>query len=164
MVKELLKLGDPRLYEISEEVTIQELPQVRQWVQDLHDTLIDYRRTYGAGRAVAAPQIGIQKRLLYMFLIKPNVFINPVLIFPDAETYELMDDCMSFPGLMVKVRRYRRCVIRYLDMEFRPREMALEGDLSELLQHEYDHLDGILATMRAVDNKSLYLQQMKRDF
>ena len=64
MVKELLKLGDPRLYEISEEVTIQELPQVRQWVMDLHDTLMDYRRTYGAGRAVAAPQIGVQKRLL----------------------------------------------------------------------------------------------------
>ena len=164
MVKELLKLGDPRLYEISEEVTIQELPQVRQWVMDLHDTLMNYRRTYGAGRAVAAPQIGVQKRLLYMFLNKPYVFINPVLVFPDEETYELMDDCMSFPGLMVKVRRYRRCVIRYLDMEFRPREMALEGDLSELLQHEYDHLDGILATMRAVDNKSLYLQQMKRDF
>ena len=164
MVKELLKLGDPRLYEISEEVTIQELPQVRQWVMDLHDTLMNYRRTYGAGRAVAAPQIGVQKRLLYMFLNKPYVFINPVLVFPDEETYELMDDCMSFPGLMVKVRRYRRCVIQYLDMEFRPREMALEGDLSELLQHEYDHLDGILATMRAVDNKSLYLQQMKRDF
>lgn len=164
MVKELLKLGDPRLYEISEEVTIQELPQVRQWVTDLHDTLMNYRRTYGAGRAVAAPQIGVQKRLLYMFLNKPYVFINPVLVFPDEETYELMDDCMSFPGLMVKVRRYRRCIIRYLDMEFRPREMALEGDLSELLQHEYDHLDGILATMRAVDNKSLYLQQMKRDF
>lgn len=164
MVKELLKLGNPKLYEISEEVTLSELPQVRQWVTDLHDTLMDYRRTYGAGRAVAAPQIGIQKRLLYMFLNKPYVFINPVLVFPDEETYELMDDCMSFPGLMVKVRRYRRCIIRYLDMEFQPREMALEGDLSELLQHEYDHLDGILATMRAVDSKSLYLQQMKRDF
>lgn len=164
MVKELLKLGNPRLYEISEEVTLSELPQVRQWVMDLHDTLMDYRRTYGAGRAVAAPQIGIRKRLLYMFLNKPYVFINPVLTFPDEETYELMDDCMSFPGLMVKVRRYRRCIIRYLDMEFQPREMALEGDLAELLQHEYDHLDGILATMRAVDNKSFYLQQMKRDF
>ena len=164
MVKELLKLGNPKLYEISAEVTLSELPQVRQWVTDLHDTLMDYRRTYGAGRAVAAPQIGIRKRLLYMFLNKPYVFINPVLVFPDEETYELMDDCMSFPGLMVKVRRYRRCIIRYLDMEFQPREMALEGDLSELLQHEYDHLDGILATMRAVDNKSLYLQQMKRNF
>jgi len=164
MVKDILKLGNPQLYEISEEITREELPQVSQWVTDLHDTLMDYRNTYGAGRAVAAPQIGIRKRLLYMYLDKPYVFINPVMDFPDGETYELMDDCMSFPGLMVKVRRYRRCLIRYLDQDFQPREMRLEGDLSELLQHEYDHLDGILATMRAVDNKSLYLQQMKRDF
>ncbi len=164
MIKELLKLGDPRLYEISTPINLEELPQVNQWVQDLHDTLMDYRKTYGAGRAVAAPQIGIQKRLLYMYLDKPFVFINPVLTFPDEETYELMDDCMSFPGLMVKVRRYRRALIRYLDLNFQPRDMALEGDLSELLQHEYDHLDGILATMRAVDNKSLFLQQMKRNF
>ena len=164
MVREILKLGDPQLYEISEEITREELPQVSQWVTDLHDTLMDYRNTYGAGRAVAAPQIGIRKRLLYMYLDKPYVFINPVMDFPDGETYELMDDCMSFPGLMVKVRRYRRCLIRYLDQDFQPREMRLEGDLSELLQHEYDHLDGILATMRAMDNKSLYLQQMKRDF
>lgn len=164
MVRELLKLGNPQLYEISEEITREELPQIAQWVADLHDTLMAYRKTYGAGRAVAAPQIGVKKRLLYMHLDKPYVFINPVMDFPDEEMYELMDDCMSFPGLMVKVRRYRRCVIRYLDSDFRPREMFLEGDLSELLQHEYDHLDGILATMRAVDNKSLFLQQMKRNF
>ena len=133
-------------------------------VADLHDTLMEYRRVYGAGRAVAAPQIGVQKRLLYMYLEKPYVFINPVMEFPDDETYELMDDCMSFPGLMVKVRRYRRAVIKYFDMEMQPQKMHLEGDLSELLQHEYDHLDGILATMRAVDNKSLFLEQMKRSF
>ena len=86
MVRELLKLGDPRLYEISDEITHQELPQVPLWVQDLHDTLMDYRKTYGAGRAVAAPQIGIQKRLLYMYLDKAYVFINPVMEFPDDET------------------------------------------------------------------------------
>ena len=164
MVRELLKLGNPRLYEISAPVEEGDLPLLEGWVTDLHDTLMEYRKTYGAGRAVATPQSDVQKRLLYMYLDKPYVFVNPVMEFPDEETYELMDDCMSFPGLMVKVRRYRRCIIRYLDMEFRPREMALEGDLSELLQHEYDHLDGILATMRAVENTSFYLQQMKRDF
>ena len=79
------------------------------------------------------------------------------------EMYELLDDCMSFPGLMVKVRRHCRAVLDYLDENFEPQQMVLEGDLSELLQHEYDHLDGILATMRAVDNKSLILGQMKRD-
>lgn len=92
------------------------------------------------------------------------MFVNPVLTFPDDETYTLMDDCMSFPGLMVRVERHKRADIAYLDEHFAPRTMHLEGDFSELLQHEYDHLDGILATMRAVDNKSLYLEQMKREF
>ena len=164
MIKEILTLGNPQLYEISSPVTAEDLPMVKEWVADLHDTLMEYRRVYGAGRAVAAPQIGIQKRLLYMYLDKAYVFINPVMEFPDEEMYELIDDCMSFPGLMVKVRRYKRALIKYFDMDMQPQEMHLEGDLSELLQHEYDHLDGILATMRVVDHKSLILGQMKRDF
>lgn len=164
MIKELLKLGNPKLYEISSLITEEDLQDVPGWVADLHDTLMEYRRVYGAGRAVAAPQIGIQKRLLYMYLDKAYVFINPVMEFPDDEMYELLDDCMSFPGLIVKVRRHRRAVIRYFDLDMKPQVMELEGDLSELLQHEYDHLDGILATMRAVDHKSFYMEQMKRDF
>jgi len=162
MIRNILLLGDPALYEVSEEVTKEDLPALKGWVEDLHDTLLEYRRVYGAGRAVAAPQIGIRKRLLYMLTDRPYVFINPVLVFPDDELYEVLDDCMSFPGLCVKVMRRRRAVIRYLDEAFQPREMALEGDYAELLQHEYDHLDGILATMRAIDNRSLILMQMKR--
>ncbi|WP_313151604.1 peptide deformylase [Lacrimispora sp.] len=163
MVREILKLGNPQLYDMSEEITEADLDSLSEWVQDLHDTLMDYRERYGAGRAVAAPQIGIKKRLLYMFIDKPFVFINPVMSFPDNEKYTLLDDCMSFPGLIVKVERNKRAEISYFDKDFNPQKMYLEGDLSELLQHEYDHLDGILATMRAVDNKSLYLEQMKRD-
>jgi peptide deformylase len=163
MVREILKLGNPQLYDMSEEITESDLDSLSEWVQDLHDTLMDYRERYGAGRAVAAPQIGIKKRLLYMFIDKPYVFINPVMSFPDNEKYTLLDDCMSFPGLIVKVERNKRAEISYFDKDFNPQKMYLEGDLSELLQHEYDHLDGILATMRAVDNKSLYLEQMKRD-
>ncbi len=163
MVKEILKLGNPKLYEVSEEITEADLEHLPEWVADLHDTLMDYRKIYGAGRAVAAPQIGVQKRLLYMYTDKAYVFVNPVLTFPDEETYTLMDDCMSFPGLMVEVRRHRRADICYLDENMQKREMHLEGDLAELFQHEYDHLDGILATMRAVDNKAFYLGQMKRE-
>lgn len=164
MIKELLKLGNPQLYEVSSPITEADMEYVSEWVADLHDTLMEYRRIYGAGRAVAAPQIGIQKRLLYMYLDKAYVFINPVMEFPDDEMYELLDDCMSFPGLIVKVSRHRRAVIKYFDLEMNPQVMELEGDLSELLQHEYDHLDGILATMRAIDNKSFFMEQMKRDF
>ena len=136
MVREILLLGDERLYEICDEVTAEDAPLLPGWIEDLHDTLLDYRAAHGAGRAVAAPQIGVKKRLIYMLTDRPYVFVNPVLTFPDGETYELLDDCMSFPGLIVRVRRHRRAVIEYLDERFRPQRMELEGDYSELLQHE----------------------------
>lgn len=161
MLREILKLGNPRLYEISKEITEADFDYLPGWTTDLHDTLMNYRKTYGAGRAIAAPQIGVQKRLLYMFIDKPYLFINPVISFPNDEKYILMDDCMSFPGLIVKVERYKRADIAYLDADFHPQQMHLEGDYSELLQHEYDHLDGILATMRAVDSKSFFIEQIK---
>jgi peptide deformylase len=114
MIREILKLGDPKLYETSTDITAADAPLIAGWVTDLHDTLMEYRRVYVAGRAVAAPQIGVQKRMLYMFDNRPYVFINPTMTFPDAEKYELLDDCMSFPGLIVRVSRYRRADIRYL--------------------------------------------------
>ncbi len=159
MKKEILLLGNPELYKISEAVKKDELTLVKDIVNDLHDTLIDFRNNYGAGRAIAAPQISIKKRLIYMFIDKSTVFINPKLRFPDEEMMEIMDDCMSFPNLFVKVRRYKRAVIKYKDLNWIDQEMELEGDLSELLQHEYDHLDGILATMRAEDNKSFFIKK-----
>ena len=90
MVRKILLLGDPKLYETSAEVTPADAPLLAGWIADLHDTLMEYRRVYGAGRAVAAPQIGVQKRLLYMFDNRPYVFVNPSLTFPDGEKYELM--------------------------------------------------------------------------
>ncbi|MCQ4936505.1 MULTISPECIES: peptide deformylase [Anaerotignum] len=158
MEKEILKLGNPKLYEMSSPVEKTELSQLAPLIQDLHDTLIAFRNQYHAGRAIAAPQIGIQKRILYMYINQPTVFINPVLSFIGDEEMEVMDDCMSFPNLLVKVRRHKKIRILYRDMEWNEQEMLLEGDLSELLQHEYDHLDGILATMRAIDKYSFYMK------
>ena len=159
MERTILLLGNPALYEVSEPVTEEELPQLQGVVEDLHDTLMAFRRKYHAGRAIAAPQIGVRKRLLYMCIDHPVVFLNPMLEPLGTETMEVMDDCMSFPGLLVKVQRARRCRIRYRDMDWNEQEMVLEGDLSELLQHEYDHLDGILATMRAIDSRSYFLRE-----
>ena len=164
MIREILLLGNEELYKPSEPVTAEDLSSLAEWTRDLHDTLLDYRAKYGAGRAVAAPQIGLRKRLIYMLLDRPYVLVNPRLSFPDGETVELLDDCMSFPGLAVRVRRYKRCLLEYTDELGVERRMELSGDLAELVQHEYDHLDGILATMRAVDEKSFYMLQLKRDF
>lgn len=159
MIKDILLLGNEQLYKVSEEVKENELDALKEIIQDLHDTLIDFRERYHAGRAIAAPQIGVHKRILYMCIDKPVVFLNPSLSFPDEETMEVMDDCMSFPGLLVKVERYKRCVIHYKNESWQDCEMELKGDLSELLQHEYDHLDGILAVMKAKDEKSLFLKE-----
>ncbi|HWQ58638.1 MAG TPA: peptide deformylase [Clostridia bacterium] len=156
MVREILLLGDPRLYEKSAAVERDELPALHSVVEDLHDTLFAFREKFGCGRAIAAPQIGIAKRLVYMHIGAPVAFVNPVLSYPDGSLMEVMDDCMSFPHLVVRVLRYRRCRIDFMDLDWRPRALELEGDLSELLQHECDHLDGVLAVMRALDNKSFY--------
>lgn len=156
MEKKILLLGDERLYETS--MPVRQGEDLAQVKQDLHDTLMAFRSKYHAGRAIAAPQIGIQKRLLYMCIDKPVLFVNPELHFPDDEMMEVLDDCMSFPGLYVRVLRHKRAVITYYDENWEQQSMALEGDLSELLQHEYDHLDGILATMRAIDSRSFVMK------
>ncbi|MCR8560933.1 peptide deformylase [Mucilaginibacter sp. BJC16-A38] len=150
----LLLLGDPRLYETCEPVLQTELPLVKDWVADLDNVMKEIRLKYNFGRAIAAPQLGIMKRLIYMNIDKPVVFINPVLNNLSTDLFELWDDCMSFPNLLVKVKRHQSLTINYLDENWHPQEWKMTGDLSELLQHEYDHLNGILCTMRAIDEKS----------
>lgn len=158
MVREILLLGNEDLYKISSPIKKDELNTIFPVIQDLKDTLFSYREKYKAGRAIAAPQIGVRKRLIYMYIDKPIVFINPSLEFSNNETIEILDDCMSFPNLLVKVRRYKKCIVKYLDENWQENEIMFENDLSELIQHEYDHLDGVLATMRAINNKSLILK------
>ena len=154
VVKIILHLGNPLLYEVSEPVEKSELDMLPQIVSDLDDTLMDFRSRHSVGRAIAAPQIGVLKRIIYMNIGEPTVFINPELVDLSDEMIELWDDCMSFPELLVRVRRHRTCRINYRDMKWTEQSMYLEDDLSELLQHEFDHLNGILAVDRAEDNRS----------
>lgn len=153
-LNDILLLGDPRLYETCEPVLISELPMVKDWIADLDNVMKDVREKYNFGRAIAAPQLGIMKRLIYMKIDKPVVFINPEFTQLSAEMFELWDDCMSFPNLLVKVRRHKSLTINYLDEHWQTQVWRMEDDLSELLQHEYDHLNGILCTMRAIDDHS----------
>lgn len=153
-LNDLLQLGNPLLYEVCKPVLKSELPLVKNWVADLDNTMQEIRAKYNFGRAIAAPQLGIMKRLIYMNIDKPAVFINPEFSDLSQEMFELWDDCMSFPNLLVKVKRHKNLTINYLDENWQQQEWKMTGDLSELLQHEYDHLDGILCTMRAIDDKS----------
>jgi len=153
-IHDILKLGDSRLYEVCELVLREELDEVPSWIQQLHEAMEDVRRVYGFGRGIAAPQLGIMKRLFYLQLDRPYVVINPELKGLSKEEFELWDDCMSFPNLLVRVRRHQSLSLHYLDEYWQPQVWKVEGAISELIQHEYDHLDGVLCTMRAVDEKS----------
>lgn len=158
--REILLLGDPRLYEISQPVSRDELEAMKPLADDLRDTLYAFRRKYGVGRAIALPQIGVAKRMIYMETGEiRTALVNPRLSFPDGEKMTLLDDCMSFPNLLVRVERYQRCRVDFFDLDWTPQSFEFEGDLSELIQHEYDHLDGVLATMRAVDDRAFSIRQ-----
>jgi peptide deformylase len=159
-VREILLLGNESLYNVSREVT-EDMDKRIQVVNDLHDTIINFREKYGFGRAIAAPQIGELLRIIYMnFDNKSYALINPRLEFGEEE-FQVWDDCMSFPGLEVKLNRYKKCRISYKDLQWNDCFLEFEDDLSELIQHEYDHLDGILAVQRAIDNKSFRINHEK---
>ena len=159
MERKILLLGAPVLYEVSEEVKEDELELLKPVFTDMFDCIRGIRRDYGFGRAIAAPQIGVKKRIICILTDRPYVIINPSLEFVGDEMMELWDDCMSFPNLLVRVRRHKHCILRYRDENWTEQEMRMDDDMSELIQHEYDHLDGILATMRAIDNKSFVIKK-----
>jgi peptide deformylase len=150
-LSDLILLGDPRLYEVCTPVEEHEHAQVAGWAADLHDVMEAVRAKYHFGRAIAAPQLGIMKRLIYMNIERPVVIVNPELSDLSEAQIELWDDCMCFPNLLVRVKRHRYLTLRYLDADRLPQVMHLADDRAELIQHEYDHLNGILCTMRAID-------------
>jgi peptide deformylase len=161
-VRQVLLLGNPQLYETSRMVREAEIKDIKPLIGDLHDTLMDFRKRFAAGRAIASPQVGVMKRLIYMHIDEPVVIINPVIDWKSGEMMEVWDDCMCFPDLLVKVLRHRRLRVMYRDLNWKETCMDCEGDLSELIQHEYDHLAGILAVSRAIGEKSFALRNQRK--
>lgn len=153
-VTDILLLGDSRLYETSTPVEKTELPKLLSKIDLMFETVVDFRKKYGVGRAIAAPQIGLPKRIICLNIEKPIEIINPQLSGLTDEMIELWDDCMSFPNLLVRVRRHKNLTLTFFDRNWEKHTWHLEDDMAELIQHEYDHLDGILATQRAIDNQS----------
>ena len=151
---DLLLLGDPRLYEMSTPVLKSELPVVKEWVADLHNVMEEIREKYNFGRGIAAPQLAIMKRLIYINIDQPMIIINPRFTKLSPQMFDLWDDCMSFPNLLVKLSRHQKVEMTWLDENWVEQTISAEGAMAELLQHEYDHLDGILSTMRAPDDQS----------
>jgi peptide deformylase len=152
--RRILQLGDPILRAVSSAVpTADEAEPV---FEDLRATLHEFQRTHGFGRGISAVQIGEPKRLIYIELDgRAYRLRNPEYEFQSDEKFCLWDDCFSFPNLLVWLERSQRVRIRYVDEGGNLQKLDAEGPFSELLQHEIDHLDGVLAVDRALDRNSL---------
>jgi len=158
--REILQLGNPELWRPSAPVASLQSPQTQEIIADLATTLGEFRQRNGYGRGIAAPQIGAHRRIIFVEVGEAMPMINPQIVRASREKMELWDDCFSFPGLMVRVRRHVEVDVSYTDDRGEQRVIKARGDLSELLQHEIDHLDGILATDRAIDSRSLALRNV----
>jgi peptide deformylase len=152
--RRILQLGDPLLRTVSAPAMAPS--EAVPIFGDLRDTLHEFRRTHGFGRGISAIQIGAPLRLIYIEFEGVTYAIrNPEYEFQSEAKFRLWDDCFSFPGLLVYLERSQSVRVRYEDEEGKMRLVEAVGALSELLQHEIDHLDGILAVDRAIDRSSL---------
>lgn len=155
----VLQLGDQRLRRRCREMNVSD-PTLLQMERELHAALEEFRTTNGYGRGISAPQIGHSIRMVACNLghdashrpsEQPFTLLNPKITWRSPETFTMWDDCMSFPDKMVKVRRHRSISLSYVC----PRDgkrfdwLGMGQAEAELLQHELDHLDGVLAVDRA---------------
>ena len=158
-IRTVLQLGDPRLREFAEAVEDPAAPEIAVLIQDLADTLAHWRKTTGYGRAIAATQIGAGVRVALLQLpgAEPWPILNPEIVERSPEKMVVWDCCLSFLSIFMQVERHCEVTVRYKDLAGKSHELraGAERDLSELLQHEIDHLVGILAVDRITDIRTL---------
>ena len=132
--------------------------------QRLYATLLDFRQRNNFGRAISAPQIGYSKRLIAMNLKGERyIIVNPEISWQSSDRFTMWDDCMSFPSLLVRIERARSISIHFQNERGEHRDWNhLETATSELLQHEIDHLNGVLAIDRAIDKDSVVMRETYR--
>lgn len=161
MVREILRMGDPRLLRVSEPVRDIDSDGLNELLADMFDTM---HAANGAG--LAAPQIGVPLRVVIFGSddasarnprypdadpVPRTVLINPVITALSDEMEEGWEGCLSVPGLRGVVPRYRR--VRYVgvDEQGQPIDRVVDGFHARVVQHECDHLDGVLYPMRVTD-------------
>jgi len=157
-VHAILKMGDPRLLRVAQAVTAFDTPELHQLIADMDETML---AANGAG--LAAPQIGVDLQVVIFGTGRPNprypdapivprtVLINPVITPLDAGEEEGWEGCLSVPGLRGVVPRWRRIRYQGFDPLGRPIEREAEGFHARVVQHECDHLMGVLYPMRVRD-------------
>jgi peptide deformylase len=174
-IREVLKMGDPRLLAVAEPVLEFGTPELRQLLADMQDTMRDLN---GAG--LAAPQIGVGLRVvIFGFEDNPRypdadsvpftVLINPVLTPTSLDQDEGWEGCLSVPGMRGLVPRYRELRYTGFDAAGAPLDRTVKDFHARVVQHEVDHLDGILYPRRIRDltqfgfNEALFPGEDLRD-
>ncbi len=159
--RKVLKMGDPLLYKRAEDVREFGTPELDALIRDMFDTMAALN---GAG--LAAPQIGVSKRVV-IFEVQSNprypdaeavprtILINPVLELLGSEMEDGWEGCLSVPGLRGLVSRHKRLRYRGVDEQGKPIDRTVSDFHARVVQHECDHLDGILYPMRLKDIRLL---------
>ena len=157
MIRDVLRMGDPRLLEISRPVSAFGTAELRALIADMRDTMAHLN---GAG--LAAPQIGVPLRVVIFGVtrnprypdaeeVPDTVLINPVIAPIGEEMEDAWEGCLSVPGMRGVVPRFARVRYRGFDESGAPIDRSVEGFHARVVQHECDHLDGILYPMRIRD-------------
>lgn len=168
--RDVLQLGESVLREVCQPVLTPASERIREVVNDLRDTLEETRRKTGYGRGIAAPQIGVPLRVVYLSARvtgKELVLLNPRIVAHSEETIEVWDSCLCFLSIFMRVKRYREITVEYTDLEGISHILVAgaENDLAELLQHEIDHLDGVLCVDLVDNPRDMVAREVfERDF
>ncbi len=154
---DILQIGDPRLRAPAEMVAD---PREAATLADacrVEDALQGFREKHGFGRGTAATQLGIAQRIIALHMPDwPGAIFNPKITWRSPDSMTLWENCMSFPFMLVRTRRAASISVEFQDAEGAAHHRErLDAEISELLQHEIDHLDGVLAVDRAVDRDSM---------
>ena len=174
MIRQVRIMGDPVLREKALSVRDVHHPAVRSLVADMWDTMADE-----GGIGIAAPQVGVPLRIICFGLdeaqsadrpaVPRTVLINPEIEYLGDETEDGWEGCLSVPGMRARISRHARIRYRGVDLEGNPIERTAEGFHARVVQHEYDHLCGILYPMRVTDwssfgfTKAMFQQQSETD-
>jgi peptide deformylase len=162
----ILRMGDPLLLRRASEIAKFDTPWLQELLVDMHDTM---HAAHGAG--LAAPQIGVSVRVVIFGFernerypdapsVPPTVLINPVLTPLDDEKNDDWEGCLSVPGMRGVVPRHTHLRYQGFDAHGAPIDRTVDGFHARVVQHEVDHLDGILYPMRITDLRQFGFQDV----
>ena len=159
VVREILLLGDQRLRDKS--TIVADPTKLDDVYNNLRDTLHHHQKMTGSGRGIAAPQIGYFQQVVYVETAGFTSFlVNPEITKKSEEMFQVWDGCLCFKGaFFVKIPRHRRITVEYLDEMGRRHSRVFEGTYTELMQHEIDHLHGVLAVDHLEDPKNIIMRE-----